>query len=118
MNIFAQKVVPLTLILLSGGLVAVADGFIKKASVNQSNLVTVLLNPLMIWVGIIYLFAIGVFGLVFIRRWDLGIVGLMQIVIYAVAVVLGGVLFFHERLTIIHEAGMILALIAVILMNL
>lgn len=117
MNMVIERITPMALILLSGAFVALADGLIKRASINQSNLVSVLQNPLMIWVGLIYALAIVVFGLVFLKQWDLGIVGLLQIIVYAAAVVLGGIVFFHERLTIFHGLGLGLALVAVILLN-
>lgn len=118
MNIaFSEKVLPMLMILLSGALVALADGFIKKASLHQESLVAVLRNPLMIYVAIIYMFAVIAFSVAFIKQWDLGIVGIMQIIVYAVAVVLGGIIFFHEKLTLTHGIGIALALIAAVLLN-
>lgn len=115
--IFTEKIVPMLMILLSGALVALADGFIKKASLHQESLLAVLRNPLMIYVTAIYIFAVIAFSVAFIKQWDLGIVGIMQIIVYAVAVVVGGVIFFHERLTFTHGIGIALALIAAVLLN-
>ena len=112
-----SKLLPLFVILLSGFLVAAADGLIKHISVQTSNIWSTLTNPLMVLVGIMYIFAIWAFSFAFIRHWDLGIVGLLQIIIYAAAVVLLGIFFFQEKLTLVHGIGMILAVAAAILMN-
>lgn len=118
MNILLiNRIVPMAMILLSGALVAFADGLIKRASINQVSLITVLRNPLMILVALIYVFAVIAFSVAFIKRWDLGIVGIMQIIVYAAAVVLGGILFFNERPTLYHGVGIGLGLIAAILMS-
>lgn len=116
-DLFLFKFLPLLTIILSGFLVAVADGFIKQASINSNNTGSVLTNPIMIPVAIIYIFAIWAFSFAFIKHWDLGIVGLLQIIIYAATVVLIGRFLFQERLTVAHSIGMIMAVIATILMT-
>lgn len=112
-----ERIVPLSLIILSGFSVAVADALIKRISLTNKDLIYVMQSPWMLLIGVIYIFAIVIFAFSFLRKWDLGIVGLLQIIVYAVAVILLGIVFFHEKITVTHGIGMGLALIAAVLMN-
>lgn len=116
MNII-ERLLPLAIIGFSGFTVAVADGLIKQVVMQRYNLWDIARNPLMIIVYAIYLFAIAAFGFAFIKHWDLGIIGIFQIIIYATAVIIIGVVFFHEKLTLTHGIGMAFGLIAIMLMN-
>ncbi len=109
--------VPMSLILLSGFAVAVADALIKRIVLQTHSFGLSFTNPWMLVVASIYLFAIAVFAFSFLRKWDLGIVGLLQIIIYAAAVILIGIFFFQEKITLVHGIGMGLAVVAAILMN-
>lgn len=104
-------------IILAGIAVGIADVFIKKAAVSGS-FVSALKSPLMIAVLFLYLIQIIFFLYVFIHGWKLGILGNIQMLFYSITVVLSGFLIFGETLSLIQMAGVILALVAVILMNL
>ncbi len=106
------------IIIIAGACVAVADVFIKRAAVNATSLTEVLKHPLIIGAVLLYLCQIVLFAYVFVRKWELGIVGILQMVCYAAIVIVSGTLFFEEKLTVIHSVGIVAALIGVILMNL
>lgn len=103
-------------VILAGLAVAVADALIKKTS-DAGNFWGAFRNPWMIAVLFLYLLQVIFFVYVFINNWQLGIVGNTQMVMYALTTVLIGLLAFGESLSLTQGAGVILALIAVWLMN-
>jgi drug/metabolite transporter (DMT)-like permease len=113
-----DKLIQITLIIIAGSSVAVADGLVKKSAFNTQNFWIALKNPLMILAVLLYVVQIVIFTYIFVKKWNLGIVGLMQMIIYAAIVIFAGIAFFQEKITPVHEAGMILALVAAVLMNL
>ncbi len=112
------QIYQLLIIVIAGACVAVADVLIKRAAVNANSLIEVLKHPLIIPAVILYLCQIVLFAYVFVRKWELGIVGILQMVCYAAIVIISGSLFFQEKLTMTHSIGIGAALIGVILMNL
>ena len=104
-------------IILAGIAVAIADALIKKTSINN-NFWLAFKNPLMLLVIFLYVIQVFFFVYIFMNKWNLGIVGNLQMVFYSISVVLIGVLVFGEKLTLIHIIGIIFALIGVILINL
>lgn len=108
----------LLIILIAGACVAVADALIKRATIHANTLPEALKHPLILLVILLYLCQIVLFSYVFIKKWDLGIVGISQMVCYAAIVIISGALFFEEKLTLLHGLGMASALVGVILMNL
>ena len=108
----------LGLIILAAVAVAVADVFTKQEAVNVNSLSTALRNPLTIAIVLLYGFQIIIFSFLFVKKAELGIVGIMQITMYAIIVMASGVLFFHEKITLIHAIGVGLAILGVVLTNL
>ncbi len=102
-------------VILAGISVAVADALIKKVSISNGWLA--LKDPWMIAVLLLYLAQVVFFVYVFANGWNLGIVGNLQMVFYSIGVVLLGMLFFGESITLRQGVGIALALIGVILMN-
>lgn len=113
MTQFAQ----LLIVLVAGASVAIADILIKRASLHATTISDALKHPLILIAIILYLCQIVLFSYVFIRKWDLGIVGIVQMVCYAAIVIVSGIVFFHEKMTLTHGIGIITALLGVILMN-
>ena len=104
-------------IILAGLAVAVADALIKKTAVSGS-FSSAIKNPLMFFILLLYLAQVLFFIYVFIHKWDLGIVGNLQMVFYSLGVIIIGVLGFGETLSSTQIAGIVLALIGATLMNL
>lgn len=96
--------------------VAVADMFLKKAGTIGS-FQAALVNPWMLGVIVLYLFQIVAFAYLFASGEKLIYIGIMQTVLYALIVILGGVFFFGETLSPIHIAGIVLAIAGVLLLN-
>lgn len=113
-----EKLLQITLIIIAAGSVAVADGLVKKSAFDTENFWIALKNPLMILAVLLYLLQIIIFTYIFVKKWNLGIVGILQMMIYAALVIVAGITFFQEKITPTHGAGMILALAAAILLNL
>lgn len=103
-------------IILAGIAVAIADALIKK-SASSTNIIGAFKNPLMLLIITLYLVQIVFFVYVFTNNWELGIVGNLQMVFYSISVVLMGLLFFGESITLVQGIGIFLALIGVILIN-
>ena len=102
-------------IVLAGLAVAIADALIKKTSV-QGDLWLAFKNPWMVAVVTLYILQILFFVYVFMNDWQLGIVGNLQMVVYSLTVVITGLLFFGETISLIQGIGIILALVSVVLM--
>ncbi len=106
----------LSAVILAGFAVAIADALIKKTS-SQESFWQAFKNPWMIAVVLLYFAQVAFFVYVFMNDWHLGIVGNLQMVIYSITVVLAGLLFFNESLSLTQGIGILLALLGVILMN-
>jgi drug/metabolite transporter (DMT)-like permease len=104
------------IVILAGIAVAVADGMIKKTAIGVSY-ADALLNPLMIGVVFLYLVQIAFFTYVFVIGWELGVVGVLQMVAYSAFVVLTGVFVFKESFTVTQYLGFVLAVSGVVLIN-
>jgi drug/metabolite transporter (DMT)-like permease len=107
----------IALIVAAGLSVAVADILIKKAGATSTSMATAIINPLMAAAFGFYALQIVLFAYVFVRRWDLGIVALMQMAFYAAACVLMGRFLFGERVTPVQGFGMLLTFCGAALMN-
>ncbi len=107
----------LSAVILAGFAVAIADALIKKTSV-EGNFWLTFKNPWMIAVVLLYFAQVAFFVYVFMNNWHLGIVGNLQMVIYSITVVLTGLLFFGESLSLTQGIGVALAVLSVVLMNL
>ena len=113
-----SKLLEIGLIIIAVSCVAVADVLIKKAAFNVSSFWVSLKNPLMLAAVVLYLSQIVIFLYVFVKKAELGAVGVIQTALYAVIVIGSGILFFHEDFSVTQIIGMILAIIGVVLINL
>ncbi len=105
------------LLLLAVTAVAIADVFLKKASVGHTFIET-LKSPWMIGTILLYFFQIFFFAYVFVAGVQLVNVGILQTALYAVIVLTAGFLFFNETLSMIQIVGAILTFIGIALINL
>ena len=113
-----SKLVEIGLIVLAAFAVGLADVIIKEDAFNVSHLSMAIKNPLTIAVVFLYCVQILIFSFLFVKKAELGIVGIVQTALYAIIVVASGILFFHEKITLIHMIGVVLAIIGVVLTNL
>ena len=96
--------------------VAVGDIFIKKAAAGSS-FATALLSK-WVFVGVLlYILQIVLFTWMFVKGWELSIVGIMQIVFYTLIVLVAGHLFFKEQLNGLQIFGLALALVGIVIAN-
>ncbi len=105
------------IVILAGIAVAIADGIIKKTAIGVS-FPDALKNPLMIGVVFLYLVQIAFFTYVFVNDWQLGVVGVLQMVAYSTFVIITGVFIFKESFTVTQYLGFILAISGAVLINL
>ncbi|MDH5216036.1 MAG: hypothetical protein OEY04_17730 [Gammaproteobacteria bacterium] len=104
------------LIILAVAAVAIADVFLKKASL-AGDFAQAVSSRWMIAAVVLYLYQIMFFTYVFVAGWRLSVIGMMQTVLYAVIVLGVGILYFKESLTTGQGIGMVLAFTGVVLMN-
>lgn len=103
-------------IILAGFAVAVADALIKKAA-QEGGFMAALKSGWMLPILLLYLAQVVFFIYVFANRWQLGVVGIFQMAVYAITVLALGFFMFKESPSTIQLAGMGLALVGVFLMN-
>ena len=104
------------IVVLAGIAVAIADGLIKKATIGAT-FTDALKNPLMIGVLFLYTVQIVFFTYVFVNDWQLGVVGILQMVAYSVFVVMTGIFIFKESFTATQYLGFVLAVFGAVLIN-
>lgn len=104
-------------IILVGVSVGVADALIKKLALAGS-FWAAMKNPLALAVLALYALQIALFVYVFRHQWKLGIAGNVQMVFYSLTVIILGLIFFKEQLSLIQGMGIGLALVGVVLMSL
>jgi len=109
------KLVQLILIFFTAVLIMAADSLIKKASFDN-NFWTAFKNPLMFLVFLLYCIQIVLLVFIF-HKGNLAIYANLFVVFYSILMVLSGVLFFKEALSVSQYIGIVLALIAAILIN-
>jgi drug/metabolite transporter (DMT)-like permease len=97
--------------------VSVADVLIKKMCHQQTSDFEALKSPLALAILGLYAVQITAFVHVFVKKAELGLVGIAQTVIYAIIVLGSGILFFEEKLTTQKFIGAALAIGGVALMN-
>ncbi len=104
------------LIVLAVAAVAIADVFLKKASL-AGDFVQAMRSRWMVAAIGLYLYQMFFFTYVFVAGWRLSVIGMMQTVLYAIIVLGVGVLYFKESLTTGQCIGMVFAFTGVVLMN-
>jgi len=105
------------LVVLAVSAVAIADIFLKKTQALGS-MGKALTSPWMLGAIALYLFQIFFFTYLFMSGAKLSYIGVMQTALYAVIVLLGGILFFGESFTPLQIVGMVLALTGAVILNL
>jgi hypothetical protein len=105
------------LIVAAGFSVALGDVLIKRAAMETARLADAIRHPLMALAFGLYAVQVALFAYVFVRKWQLGIVALLQMAVYASACILIGRYWFGERLTVAQAAGMLLAFCGAVLMT-
>lgn len=113
-----HKLLLLGLIIVAASTVGIADVLIKKAAFNTTNFWVALKNPLILGAIALYIAQVVVFTYVFVKKAELGLVGIIQTALYASIVIGSGVIFFHEKITLTQGIGIGVALLGVTLMNL
>ena len=112
-----EHLLQVAIIAAAGLAVAVADVLIKKVGTTAVSFSEAVVHPLMAAALCLYAIQIVLFAYIFVRRWELGIVALLQMAFYAATCVLIGRFFFGERITFLQGLGMLLTFCGVVLMN-
>jgi len=113
-----SKLAQIGIIVIAVISVAVADVLTKKIAFSVTSFATALRNPLLLIVVALYLVQIALFLYVFVKKAELGTVGIIQTALFAVIVVGSGLIFFGEQMTVTKAIGMLLALVGVALISL
>jgi hypothetical protein len=111
------KLMYILLILSAVIAVAVADVFLKKAAVDASRS-RALQSPWLVGAVLLYLYQILFFTYIFVTGGELCFVGTLQTAFYALIVVGAGVVIFRETLSSLQIAGVVLAIVSSVLINL
>ncbi len=112
-----NKLLELFLIILAVIAVGIADVMIKKIAFNVSNFFSVLKNPFILVIILLYVIQILIFAYLFVNKSELTVVGIMQMALYAIIVLTSGIFFFKEEVNTIQIIGIGLAIIGVVLIN-
>jgi len=112
-----DKLIEISLIVVAVSAVAFADVLAKKVAFTVNNLWDAIKNPLMLAVVGLYLVQIVIFTYVFVKKAELGIVGIIQTALYAIIVIGSGILFFNEKISLQQSIGTALAIMGVIIIN-
>lgn len=105
-----------TSILLAAIACALADILLKKATF-QANLGEALRSPWVLMAIGLYLLQIYFFVVAFIAGSKLSIIGTLLTALYALIILVAGVLFYKESLTHPQVLGIVLAIGGVVLIN-
>jgi drug/metabolite transporter (DMT)-like permease len=96
--------------------VAVADVCLKRAT-QAGSLGHALRSPWTLAAAGLYLVQVVLFVVVFVKGWQLSVVGLVQTGLYAVVTLGAGVLLFGEALSPKQVLGLVFAVVGVILLS-
>ena len=113
-----NKLAEISLIVLAVLAVAIADVLTKKLAFHTNSFFTAVKNPIIVAVIFLYLIQILVFTYVFVKKAELGVVGIIQTALYSIIVIGSGIIFFKEKISPVQMFGMSLAVSGVIFMNL
>ena len=109
---------PQVAVIVAAGLaVAVGDVLIKKVGTTTVSFCEALVHPLMAAALLLYAIQIALFAYVFVRRWELGIVALLQMGFYAATCLLIGRFLFDEHISLGQGLGMLLTFCGAMLMS-
>jgi hypothetical protein len=96
--------------------VAVGDLLIKRVASGAPRVSDALFHPLTAAAAGLYAVQVVLFAYVFVHKWQLGMVALLQMAVYAGACILIGRICFGERVTVAQSLGMLLAFCGAVLM--
>ena len=96
--------------------IAIADVFIKKAA-EGAHLLAAISSPWMMGALLLYLSQIVALAYFFVRGWEFGSTSMLQLVAYALVVLVAAVVLFGETMTPMRIAGVGLAVAGIALMN-
>jgi len=107
-----------TLIVLTAALsVAIADYLLKRVAAATERFADAFIHPLTALAVGLYAVQVVLFTYVFVRRWQLGTVALLQMACYAAACLLMSRFWLGERVTAAQAAGMVMAFCGAVLMT-
>ena len=106
------------MIIVAVSCVAIADVFIKKAAFIVDDFWMAIRNPLILLATALYFAQVIIFLYVFVKKAELGVVGIIQTALYAVIVIGSGVIFFNEHISLVQGIGMGLAIVGAVLISL
>lgn len=112
-----HKLLNILIITTAVSSVALADVFIKKAS-SSGTLLSAFINPWMLLGLLLYLLQIVLFTWMFVKGWNLSMVGTMQTVLYAVIILGSSYFVFKESVTPLQIFGILLGFTGIIIANL
>ena len=110
------KMFQILLVVVAVVSVAIGDVFIKKAAQHSTFLEAITDKWLLLGV-LLYMVQIVLFTWMFVKGWNLSVVGSMQTVFYAAVVIGAGYFVFQERLNPAQVVGISLAFLGVIITN-
>ena len=111
-----EKILQMSLIIFAVISVALGDVAIKKATESLDMYQT--FTNKWFYVGVLlYITQIFLFAWMFVKKWDLSVVGILQTVFYAAVILLFGYFMFGEKLNNIQLVGVALAAVSVFLIT-
>jgi drug/metabolite transporter (DMT)-like permease len=111
-----SKPIYVLLLIIAVVAVAVADICLKRAALPGS-LAQALRSPWVVAAVVLYLIQVLLFVIVFTNGWELSVVGVVQVALYAIVTLGAGVLLFGEVLTLKQTLGLVCAMIGVLLLS-
>lgn len=111
-----SKPIYVLLLIIAVVAVAVADICLKRAALPGS-LAQALRSPWVVAAVALYLIQVLLFVIVFTNGWELSVVGVVQVALYAVVTLGAGVLLFGEVLSLKQTLGLVFATIGVVLLS-
>lgn len=106
----------LGLIVLAVVSLAIADGFLKQATVGK-NFMQAVTSLWLVGAVALYLVQILLVVYFFVAGWEFSLLGNLQVACYALVVVLAGYFYFREVPSPAQIAGVILAITGAVLIN-
>ena len=111
-----SKPIYVLLLIIAVVAVAVADICLKRAALPGS-LAQALRSPWVVAAVVLYLIQVLLFVIVFTNGWELSVVCVVQVALYAIVTLGAGVLLFGEVLTLKQTLGLVCAMIGVLLLS-
>lgn len=113
-----NKALEIGLIIVATAAIGIADVLLKKNFSSGTGFLHQLKDPLVLTAVGLYLLEVFIFSFLFYSKSELSIVGIVQVAFYSIIVIGSGILFFNEKMTVVHGIGIGFAIVGVTLMNL